>query len=180
MVDKVQSAYPRDARWTGCLGSRARARSIQAHPLVQASVDTNGGSAHAWMEAAWSRRLSSRSWFGCRRLGDDCGHDRFHKHAVPHGTVKIPFTLNTAIVLPRLLIKLDSDPVSHLEVRLACKPNSGSTAIAELDRLASFKVRHYGQSRGRCRIVTRRVAFFGRCSELEFTNGLLVQTRSDM
>jgi len=62
--------------------------------------------------------------------------------------------LDAAVVLAGLVLELDADPFSHLEVGLASEADDALAAIAELDRLARFEVGHYGRRlRGRGRIV---------------------------
>lgn len=87
------------------------------------------------LSSCWLRR-------GCW-LRNDCRHHWLDEHAIAHGAVKVPLALDAAIVLPRLLLKLDANPFAHLEVSLAGKAHGGLAAIAELDYLPRLEVRHY-------------------------------------
>lgn len=76
-------------------------------------------------------------------MGDNLGHHGLDEHAITHGAIEVPLALNTAVVLARLLLKLDANPFANLEAGLASEAHNSLAAIVELHRLARLKVGHY-------------------------------------
>lgn len=137
--DETCRASPRDGTWTG---------SVEAPSFCRCGIAVGSSClGRCGSEAARAARLSHR--LGARSLSNDGRHHGFDKHAVPRRTVKVPHSLDAAIILARLLLKLNANPLAHLKVGLPGKSNGGLAAIAELDRLARPEVGHYEVTRGR-------------------------------
>lgn len=87
-------------------------------------------------------------WFAANGLGtwslcNNCRHHRLDKHAVARGAIKVPDSLNAAIILSSLVLEFNANPLPNLEVGLAGKSNRSLATVAQLDYLARLKVRHY-------------------------------------
>jgi hypothetical protein len=74
------------------------------------------------------------------------GHHGFDEHAVAQGAVEVALALDAAIILARLLLQLDTDPFSDLEVGLAGEADDAFAAILKLDPLPRLEIGHYEMS----------------------------------
>lgn len=68
-----------------------------------------------------------------------------HKHPPPHIAVKVAFSLHTAIVLPRVIFELDTNPFAGCKVREANIADDADSAVGELHGLADSEIlgRHF-------------------------------------
>ena len=154
IFDGQRSSHPCNAGWPRRLRNGARTRSIQASPFAQGCIAGGGCPARARIIAAGPGGFASGGgWLGGGRLRDDGGHHGFDKHAVAHGAVKVSLAADAAIVLARLVLQLDADPLAKLEAGLASEADDTLAAIVQLDRLAGFEIWHYGCLIGRASIV---------------------------
>lgn len=136
---------PGYAGWTGCSWHWARTGSIQAHSLSQRRIGNRGRpSCSSRGDGTRSRGSADRG--GClrsggRRLedGDCCRPD---KHAPAGRAVEVSLALDSAVILARVVIELDADPVAHGEMGLADEADDSITAVAQPNVLSNCYLGH--------------------------------------
>lgn len=68
-----------------------------------------------------------------------------HEHPPAHIAVEVAFSLHAAIVLPRVVFELDTNPFAGCKVREANIADDANSAVCELHGLADSKIlgRHF-------------------------------------
>lgn len=75
----------------------------------------------------------------------NCGNGRWsNEHAKPRFTLKVPLSLNLAVILASCVRQCHANPISNRELSRANEPNGGISPIGEGDYRANrdFLARH--------------------------------------
>ena len=143
---KLSDTYSEHTRGSRSSSSRAWTGSIHAHPFSSGWIWCAAQSLTQSRprNAAWPRCLLDAScfWCGWRLVDDRSNRCQPNKHSPPHLAFKIPFALDTAIILSSIVFQLNSNPFSRGKLCLAYEADGRCPAIVELDCLTNRKLRH--------------------------------------